>query len=231
MSEYLYNIEQGTPEWHQVRLGLITASVVKNLLTSTFKISQDKKIKLLAFELAAQRITGRIDENPKVYNFERGHIEEEIARDLYAEHHAPVQECGFIIDGYLGYSPDGLVGADGLIEIKSRVQKYQVQTIVEECTPSEYMIQLQTGLLVSGRQWIDFIQYSNGMEMFVERVKRNEPLIATIKEATANFENEICSIVEAYRSKSWQYIKAEYVDYSLEASGMQITEDLEEASL
>lgn len=69
----------------------------------------------------------------------------------------------------LGYSPDGLVGDDGLIEAKSRVQKYQFQAIIEHVAsgsasvPAEFVMQLQTGLLGSECQWIDFISYSNGL--------------------------------------------------------------------
>jgi len=65
---------------------------------------------------------------------------------------------------------DGLVGKDGLIEIKSRIQKHQIKTIIDDEVPLEYMLQIQTGLIVSERKWCDFISYSNGMPMFVKRV-------------------------------------------------------------
>jgi predicted phage-related endonuclease len=73
---------------------------------------------------------------------------------------------GFVI----GYSPDGLVDDDGLIECKSRRQKFQVETILADRVPEEYMLQIQTGLLVTGREWLDFVSYCAGLPMFIKRV-------------------------------------------------------------
>jgi hypothetical protein len=70
----------------------------------------------------------------------------------------------------LGYSPDGLVGDDGLIEVKCRRQKKHLQTILADEVPPENMAQLQCGLLVSGREWIDYVSYCGGMPMYVKRV-------------------------------------------------------------
>ena len=104
----------------------------------------------------------------------RGEWDEVEARIKYREHFGPVTECGFITNddnGFvIGYSPDGLVGDDGLIECKSRRQRFQVKTISADQVPAEYMLQLQTGLLVTGRQWIDFVSYCGGMPMYVKRV-------------------------------------------------------------
>ena len=224
-------LEQGTQEWLDVRKGKITASVVKQLLTSKFAISKGQAIKLLAYDLAAERITGRLTPFFETYDMKRGHIEEVSARNLYAQHFAPVEEIGFIENGILGYSPDGLVGTDGIIEIKSRQQKYQVKTFAEDAIPDEYMVQCQTGLMVSEREWCDFIQYSNGMPLFVKRTGRNEELIATIKEATKAFEQEIVEIVDTFTVKAAKSPVAEYVEdvfkkdtgESVDLSGM--TED------
>jgi hypothetical protein len=117
----------------------------------------------------------------------RGHEDEIDARIAYGQNYAPVEECGFITNdrwGFtIGYSPDGLVGADGLIECKSRKHKFQVETnlksVAEDTAPAEFMIQCQTGLLVSERKWLDFISYSAGLPMATIRVHPD----ATIQEA------------------------------------------------
>ena len=211
--KYHYEVEQGTEEWLRLRLGKITASTAKQLLTPTFKIAKNDKVRTLAYHLASERITGRIEPNVTTYDMERGHIEEVFARDLYSEKYSHVKECGFIENGFLGYSPDGLVGEHGLIEIKSRRSKYQVQTIIDGQMPSEYMIQCQVGLMVSEREWIDFIQYSNGMHMFVQRIERDDDLITKITDATVDMEATIKELVEDYRVKSAQYHEAEFIEH------------------
>src|SRR3546814_13754919 len=107
----------------------------------------------------------------------RGMDDEIIARDEYTKHHAPVEQTGFITNdkwGFtIGYSPDGLVGDDGLIECKSRRQKYQVQTIIanvatDTAVPAS-LIQVQTGMLVAERKWFALISYCGGLPMAVIR--------------------------------------------------------------
>ena len=71
----------------------------------------------------------------------------------------------------IGYSPDGLVGKDGLIEIKSRRPKKHLQTIIAGTVPAENMAQIQAGLLVSGRDWCDYISYCGGMRPWIKRVE------------------------------------------------------------
>ena len=104
----------------------------------------------------------------------------------------------------LGYSPDGLVGRAGLIECKSRRQKYQVQTVVEhvatggQTIPAEYVLQCQTGLLVSEREWLDFISYSGGLPMAVIRVWPDEQVQNAIIEAASDFEDRIAVKLRAW---------------------------------
>ena len=134
--------------------------------------SNDNSRSLTAL-LAAERITGWVDPVYVSDDMLRGTLDEPLARDVYAKHYAPVKEIGFMVRddwGFkLGFSPDGLVGDDGLIEIKSRRPKIQVQTVVSGHPPIEVMAQLQTGLLVSGRKWIDYVSYAGGMNLWVHR--------------------------------------------------------------
>lgn len=187
---------QGSDEWLAARCGLITASEMKHLLTlKSLKKSDNEKTRQHVYELLFQRITGFVEPQYVSDAMLRGQEDEIYARAAYEEHYAPVVETGFITNdkwGFtIGYSPDGLVGDDGLIEVKSRAGKYQVQTIAENEVPEEYMLQLQTGLLVSERKWIDFISYSGGLPMFVKRVEPDALIQGAILAACADFEARV----------------------------------------
>lgn len=204
MIRYHYDIEQGTPEWLSLRCGILTASEIKLIITPTLKVASNDKERAHLFELLAQRITDYTEPRFVSDDMLRGHEDEIEARIKYAEHYAPVKECGFITRNMggivIGYSPDGLVGDDGLIECKSRRQKYQVETIMADEVPAEYMLQIQAGLLVSGRQWLDFISYSAGLPMFVKRVLPDERYRAAIIAAATEFENRLQLALDRYQS-------------------------------
>jgi predicted phage-related endonuclease len=127
---------------------------------------------------------------------------EPLARDIYAEHRAPVQECGFVtadFDGtVIGYSPDGLVGEDGLIEIKSPRQKHHLRSLLSDEVPAEYVAQVQTGLAVTGRAWCDFITYAPGLPLFIHRCARDELAIAQLIAAAQAAEVELLRLMELY---------------------------------
>jgi len=217
MITYIDNLEQGTPEWLKERMGIMTASVVKNLLTSKFAVSKDKKIKILALEMAAQRLTQKVVDPPRTRDMERGHIEEDLAKLVYNEHYNETYDVGFITNTYMGFkvgfSPDGLIGDDGFIEVKSRLPKYQVKTIYTDEVPDEYIAQIQMGFLVSGRKWCDFIQYSNGMPLFVKRVEPDLEIIESIKVALENFETDITEAITAYETNAKKLVDTEFVKH------------------
>lgn len=204
------HFEQGSQQWLQARCGLLTASEMKLVLTEkTLKVCDNDKIKAHIYELAAQRITQFVEPIFQSFDMIRGQNDELEARAQYAERFAPVREVGFITNskwGFtLGYSPDGLVEDDGAIEIKSRKQKYQVQTVVEHalhnCIPGEFVMQHQTGLLVAERQWIDFLSFSEKLPMSVIRVHPDEKIQAAILEAAEITEAKIAKIIEIYQEQ------------------------------
>jgi predicted phage-related endonuclease len=98
----------------------------------------------------------------------------------------------------IGYSPDGLVGDDGLIEVKSRRAKIQLATIVADEVPLENMAQMQCGLLVSGREWIDYVSYCGGMPMYVKRVYPQEKWFDAITAAVTAFEEDVAGMIRVY---------------------------------
>ena len=199
---YHNDLIQGSDEWHAARCGLLTASEVKLILTPTLKIAANDKTRAHVWELLAQRLTRYTEPSYIGDAMLRGRRDEILARDLYSQHYAPVTEAGFITNdrwGFtLGYSPDGLVGDDGMIECKSRAQKFQIQTIAENEVPAEFMLQLQTGLLVTKRAWVDFISYSGGLPMFVKRVLPDMEIQGAIIDAATAFEVTLADKMHAY---------------------------------
>ena len=198
------NVEQGSDEWLQLRCGLLTASEMKLILTPTLKVANNDKTRAHAYELAFQRLTNYVEPQYISDAMLRGQEDEVYARLAYTEHYAPVTETGFITNdkwGFtIGYSPDGLVGDDGLIECKSRCGKYQVQTIATNEVPDEYTLQLQTALLVSEREWIDFISYCGGLPVFVKRVEPDLEIQEAIIAAATGFQGRVDDIVREYRA-------------------------------
>lgn len=214
--QYYHDIIQGTDEWLKARLGVVTASEVGMLITPTGNIAASKKVKSYAHAIAAQQLVSHIEGSYQSFDMLRGHIQEDIARGIYSDNYCTADECGFITNDHfgalIGCSPDGLVGHDGGIEIKSRISKFQVETIINDAVPAEYMVQIQTNLLVTGREWWDFIQYSNGMPLFVKRVYPDLDMRETIIAAIIQFNEMVAGIVEDYRAKSKAFIETDYVE-------------------
>ena len=216
--EIFTDLEQGSPEWLAARCGIVTASVMGQLITTkTLKPAANDTSRGLTATLVAERITGYVEPTQTSRDMERGNLSEPIARDIYSEHHAPATEVGFMlheIGGHkLGYSPDGLVNDDGLIEIKAPRQKKHLATILDDEIPIEHMAQIQTGLLVSGREWLDFISYCGGMPLFVKRVYPDIAWFAAIKDATATFEENAAAMVERYRGLTEGLPTTERIDF------------------
>ena len=216
----IHTMEQGTQEWLQARCGILTASNVRQIITAkTLKRANNDKTRAIVYELAAQRVTQYVEPQFETFAMARGHVDEVYAREMYNDiKDEPATEVGFITTEFgsttLGYSPDGVVGDDGLVEIKSRCQKYQMQTIASNEVPAEYMLQLQTGLLVTQRKWIDFISYCGGMPLFIKRVYPDATIQEAIVDATISLDESINELVEAYNKNSQGMPIAERHDYN-----------------
>lgn len=218
---YHRDLIQGSEEWHEARRGLLTASEMKLIITpppepetrvkvngEPYKqrewnpVADTDKTKAHVYEILAQRITGYVEPQYISDDMLRGQQDEIEARALYAKHYAPVQEVGFVTNnrwGFtIGYSPDALVGNAGLLECKSRRQKYQLETLTAGTMPDDYLMQVQTGLLVTEREWIDFISYSGGLSMITIRVFPNAKIQAAIVEAAMAFEAKVAEKLARY---------------------------------
>lgn len=201
-------MEQRSAAWFAARCGIVTASAVGTFVTpSTLKVASNDKTRGLIAALVAERITGEVEESWVSADMQRGIEHEPIARDRYAEHFGvEVTEVGFMVNtssGHpLGYSPDGLVGDDGLIEVKCPRPKSHVQTILADQVPAHYMAQCQAGLLVSGRKWIDFISFCAGLPMWTKRVFPDPKWQAAITDAVAMFEKTAEQMVNDYLTRA-----------------------------
>lgn len=197
-----HNYVQGSEEWHAARCGLLTASEMKLIITPTLKTADNDKSRSHLNELLAQRITRYVEPSYISDDMLRGMEDEIFARQLYAEKFSPIEDAGFVTNdewGFtLGCSPDALVGDDGLLEVKSRRQKFQVDTIINGEMPDDFAIQVQTQLLVTGRTWCDFVSYSGGLPMCPIRVFPDDKIQAAIVEAAGAFETRLAEKLALY---------------------------------
>lgn len=212
---------QGSDEWLAARCGLVTASTVGQLITpKTVKPAINDYSRGLTATLVAERITGHVEPMQVSGPMLRGQLDEPYARDAYSEHHAPATEIGFMVKDFgkykIGFSPDGLVGADGLIEIKSRAQKKHLQTILADEVPLENMAQIQAGLLVSGREWLDYVSFCSGMPLWTKRVLPDERWHDAITDAVLTFEVNAAAMIATYEAATESLPATERLDHFAE---------------
>lgn len=206
MIKYHTDVFQGSEEWLSMRRGLLTASEMKHIITpAKLQFANNDKCCAHMYELLAQRISKYVEPQFVSDDMMRGKEDEAYARMHYENNYAPVTQVGFITNdrfGFtIGYSPDGLVGDDGIIEIKGRRQKFQVQTIIENTVPSEFMIQIQTGLMVSERKFCDFISYHGGLPMSPIRVPADPEMQTAIELAATKFEEGLQAKLKEYHTR------------------------------
>lgn len=199
------DLVQGSDDWHAQRRGIVTASAVGKLVTpAKLAVADNDTSRRLTALLVAERITGWTDPTYVSDDMLRGVYDEPRAVEHYAEHYAPVTTVGFMvreINGVrIGYSPDGLVGDDGAIEAKSEKASIHLQTILADELPSQHMAQLQCGLLVSGRKWIDLLSYCGGMPMWVKRAYPDGQWFAAILAAVGQFEQTADEMTATYHA-------------------------------
>ncbi len=206
----IINCEQGTPEWFAARIGVVTASMFKDATSKYVKPPKGKNVgdrksesENYAFKLAVERISGEsTDDTYQTYAMRRGTEIEGAGRLLYADKTGnEVSETGVILTdcGNFGYSSDGLVGLDGAIEIKSLISAKSIIPVFDGDI-SEYEDQMQGGLMISEREWCDFVMYCPqlakvGKDLYVRRVYRDEAYIKTLKQELNDFNDFVWSLL------------------------------------
>jgi hypothetical protein len=200
--------EQGSPEWYANRCGIPTASAFDKIVTSTGAPS--KQAQGYMYALAAERITGRAVEIQPSAAMEEGSRREDESRMVYAMlHEVEVTQVGFCVsdDGRWGCSPDGLVGPDGMVELKNPLGKTAVEYLVGGKLPTDYLLQVQGQLLVTGREWVDFVSYFPGLPTLVVRVPRDPALILALEKALDGFCKELDHLCEDLRGAPARFVK------------------------
>jgi hypothetical protein len=188
--QIITDIQQGTPEWLALRLGIVTCSELDSLLVNG---KGEAGFGAGAFTymnpLIGERITGELaDPFTGNRHTERGHELEGVARILYEDREeVKTTQVGIILNHGIGYSPDSLVADEGLTEIKTKLPKLQVEVILGGEVPKEHVAQCQGGLWVSEREWIDFVCYWPGMPLFIKRAYRDEVMIRKLSERVKTF--------------------------------------------
>lgn len=193
----IYNeIAQGSEDWLKLRAGKFTASVFADLFMGKSTLGYQEAINRVVFE----RVTGTTPESYSNEYMNRGTELEPSAREAYQlETFNYVKEVGFIeLDQWVGCSPDGLVGDNGLIEIKVPKWSTLMSYMFGDTIPKGYTIQMQGQMFVSGRQWCDFYAWHPNLKPFLKRVERDEKMIAEIsgklQEAITEAKNRITQI-------------------------------------
>lgn len=188
--QIMNDIVQGSDEWLRVRLGLVTASKLHNMITPKKEEISDAKIQTYAKVLSVEVGYNDLDSDFKSAAMQDGNDKEPDVRQLYQEEaFTLVEQVGFIMSdcGNYGYSPDGLVGDDGLIEIKcQKANKHCEFLINKREIPFEYKCQMQGGMFITGRKWCDYVVYNDQIkdkskQLIIKRVFRDEEFIKKLE--------------------------------------------------
>lgn len=206
MLEIYEELEQGSESWMQARCGLITASELDRIMTpGTLKPANNDKTRQHVYELAAQRINQYVEPSYVGDNMLRGWADEIKARDKYSELRAPVREVGGMCKDFGGFklwvSPDGLIGDDEGLEVKSRIQKHHLATVTSNEVPQEHVLQVQANLLVSGRKVWNYVSYCGGWPMWIIRVEPDPVVQQAIIDACKAFEEKVQEVMQLYQSR------------------------------
>lgn len=196
-------VTQGTDEWFAARLGRPTGSVYSDVLAKGGGVTRKKLVVKLALEL----VTGKAAQTFKNQAMTDGTEREPFARALYESSRGVfVTEVGFCQHDtiFTGVSPDGLVGEDGMVELKCPTEATHREYMNRKDEPPEYRAQIQGQLWVTGRKWCDFVSYHpdypENAQLIVRRVLRDEAYIANLEAEVIKLNAEVQAEAEAIRS-------------------------------
>jgi len=202
----IYNdIHQRSEEWHNIRLGRVGGSESSVL---SVKGKSESGLGAAAFTLLYEKAYEIIQKEPVKENIvtfamQRGmDLEPEAIHEYELSKMVKVNQVGYILNSdfkYAGYSPDGLVGEDGLIEVKCPGNSEFMRQIITNEIPKQYFFQMQWGMFISGRKWCDYVVYNPDYDkspLYIDRVDRIEKTIETLKANYLAFESELDAILE-----------------------------------
>lgn len=192
------DIAQGSAGWHNLRLGKVTASKVADIIAKT-KTGYSASRANYAAQLITERLTGLPTEGFTNAAMQWGTETEPEARAAYEFNRAEtVVEVAFVPHptiGETGASPDGLVGEEGLVEIKCPNTATHIETLIGGAVPAKYVTQMQWQMACTGRKWCDFVSFDprmpESMRFFCQRVERDDSFIAETEKEVIAFLNEV----------------------------------------
>ncbi len=197
-------MEQRTDEWYAARLGKVTASRVADLMAKTKTGPSASRANYMA-DLIVERLTGQRAEGFTNAAMQWGTDTEPQARAAYEFlTDASVAEEGFVVHPTIpdfGASPDGLVGDDGLVEIKCPNTAQHLDVLLSGTIPAKYVTQMQAQMACTGRAWCDFVSFDprmpGEMQLFVQRVARDDGFIAEMEGEVGSFLSELTQKLDA----------------------------------
>lgn len=204
-------MQQGSPEWLAARLGKVTASRISDLCAKTKTGYAASRRNYLA-QLVAERLTGTVQESYTNGAMQWGLDTEPHAADAYSFRTGlDVEPCGFFDHPTIpmsGASPDRLVGADGLAEIKCPNTATHLDYLLDDQVPREYALQIHWQLACTGRAWCDFVSFDprlpENLRLFIKRVQRDDARIAEIETEVKAFLRELDGKIAALKMVTMQ---------------------------
>jgi putative phage-type endonuclease len=207
------NVDQGTPEWLAARTGQVTASRVKDVVGKLKNGKESAARASYKLEMLSEILTGKAVEHFVSMAMDFGSENEPLARACYEiEKGVEVERIGYVKHPAIeraGASPDGLVGDDGLVEIKVPNTTTHLQYLIAEEVPSDYIPQMMWQMACTGRQWCDFVSYDprlpSDFGLFVIRLHRDDKQIGEMEREVERFIVEVNEMAERllkYRSSS-----------------------------
>lgn len=202
-------MEQRSEEWFDARRGKVTASRIGDILATIRNGNWAASRRNYAAELVTERLTGKTAENFVSDHMQYAIEQEPVARAAYeASTGLKVVEDGFTPHPRLplsGASPDGLVGDDGLIEIKCFNTANQIEILLKGEVEEKYRLQMVWQMACTGRKWCDFVSFEPNlppeMQLFIKRFERNDKEIYHLENEVEIFLNEVEQTVNALQKK------------------------------
>lgn len=196
-------MQQGTDEWKRARFGSVGASMIADVMAKG-KTGEAATRKNLRAKLVAERMTGQSEDGFTSAAIQRGNDLEPIARAAYEIKSGNfVDQVGWIRHpdiAYTGCSPDGLVGDDGLVEIKCPNTATHIEYLKTRKPPREYLLQMQWQMEVTGRKWCDWVSFDDRMpeklQLMIVRVNRDDEFLAEIRAEVSKFLDEVAQDIK-----------------------------------
>jgi len=191
-------MKQQTPEWFAARLGKATGSRISDIVSKT-KTGYGSSREDYLFQLVVERLTGVNTVSYSSPAMQWGVEQEEYARSAYEAHMGVlVDQVGSIDHPRIAMSsasPDGLIGDDGMVEIKCPMTKNHLNMFLGQSIAKSYMDQMMWQMAVTGRKWVDYVSFDPrcpaGLQLFIQTIERDNEYIAALEFEVVKFLDEV----------------------------------------